>query len=243
MPGRKPSRTTARRCCADSKLLAHRCHRMTLGQQRVDFGIRNHEARTAPLLPPFALALHSPARARSAIRLCSNSATAPRNRETHLAAQVIRLEHPCGVQLGRSASKSPLLQPSRSPFLETVATFLGGEAMRFVRFVCLFAVLSSMLVLAQSNRAPVVNQPNGMAQQRHPTLPPNLSQMPQGAPFAQRGARALKRLGTGEEALPMQGGLNFAPAVAYGSGGDYGLFGGGGGCKRGRQARPGCSQP
>ena len=92
--------------------------------------------------------------------------------------------------------------------------------MRSVRFVCLFAILISMLVLAQSNRAPVVNQLNGLpiAQERHPALPPNLSQMPQGAPFAQRGARALKATANRRRALPMQG-LNFANAVDYGSGG------------------------
>ena len=70
--------------------------------------------------------------------------------------------------------------------------------MRSARFVCLFVILISMLVLAQSSRAPLGNQPNGMptAQQRHPALPPNLSQMPQGAPFAQRGARAFKETAT-----------------------------------------------
>jgi hypothetical protein len=89
--------------------------------------------------------------------------------------------------------------------------------MKYARFVCLFAILISMLLLAQSGRAPLRNQPNGIAQQRHPALPPNLSQMPQGAPFAQRGARAFK-----EPAIRRgnsSSGLNFAPAVTYGSGG------------------------
>jgi hypothetical protein len=90
--------------------------------------------------------------------------------------------------------------------------------MRSVRFVCLFAILISMLVLAQSNRAPVVNQRNGLpvAQQSHPGVPPNLFQMPQRAPFAQRGARAFK-----ERAIRQgnsSSGLNFAPVVLYGSG-------------------------
>jgi hypothetical protein len=96
--------------------------------------------------------------------------------------------------------------------------------MRHFRLVCLFAILISMLVLAQSNRAPVVNQRNGMpiAQQRHPALPPNLSQIPQGAPFVQRGARAFKATAPRRESLPMSG-LNFAPSINYGSDG-YGAI-------------------
>ncbi len=90
--------------------------------------------------------------------------------------------------------------------------------MRPLRLLCLFVILSSLLVLAQSSHAPLRNQPYGTAttQQRHPALPPNLSQMPQGAPFAQRGARAFK-----EPAIRRgnsSSGLNFAPAVAYDSG-------------------------
>jgi Bacterial Ig-like domain (group 3)/FG-GAP-like repeat/Abnormal spindle-like microcephaly-assoc'd, ASPM-SPD-2-Hydin len=93
--------------------------------------------------------------------------------------------------------------------------------MKSVRFVCLFAILISMLVLAQSNRSPVVDQPNGIsiAQQRHPALLPNLSQMPQGVPFSQRGVRAFKAHGTRRGIS--SSGLNFAPAVAYSSGGLY----------------------
>ena len=91
--------------------------------------------------------------------------------------------------------------------------------MRPLRFVCLFVILSSLQVLAQSSRAPLVNQPNGMpiAQQRHPALPPNVSQMPQGAPFAQHGARAFKETATRRG--NSSSGLNFANAVAYDSGG------------------------
>jgi hypothetical protein len=91
--------------------------------------------------------------------------------------------------------------------------------MRPLRLVCLFVILSSLLVLAQSNRAPVVNQPNGLfsAQQPHPGVPPNLTQMPQGAPFAQHGARAFKETATRRG--NSSSGLNFANAVAYGSGG------------------------
>jgi FG-GAP repeat len=95
--------------------------------------------------------------------------------------------------------------------------------MKFVRFVCLFAILISMLVLAQSNRAPLGNQPTGLpiAQQRHPALPPNLSHMPYGALFAQHRAAELKAAMPRRDALPALGGLNFAPAVTFGSGGVY----------------------
>ena len=93
--------------------------------------------------------------------------------------------------------------------------------MKSVRFVCLFAILISMLVLAQSRHAPLGNQPNRLpiAKQRHPALPPNLSLMPQGVSSAQRGGGAFQATGTRRRASPMQEGLNFAPAVAYGSGG------------------------
>jgi hypothetical protein len=90
--------------------------------------------------------------------------------------------------------------------------------MRSVRFVCLFAVLISMLVVAQSSRAPRANQTNALpiAQQRHPALPPNLFQTPQGMPSAQRGAGTLKAAANRRRTLSMQG-LDFAPAVAYDS--------------------------
>jgi hypothetical protein len=112
--------------------------------------------------------------------------------------------------------------------------------MRSVRFVCLFAILISMLVLAQSGRAPVVNQPNGLpiAQKPHPALPPNLSQRPEGARFAQHGAGASEATGTRRGALPISG-LNFAPAVAYDSRGAFAFSVASGGCERGRQTRLG----
>ena len=89
--------------------------------------------------------------------------------------------------------------------------------MRPLRLLCLLTIIS-VLVLAQSNRAPVVNQPNGIAQQPHPALPPNLSRMPQG-PFAQHGARAFRTAATRRGSS--SSGLDFAPAVAYGSGGSF----------------------
>jgi hypothetical protein len=60
--------------------------------------------------------------------------------------------------------------------------------MRSVHFVCLFAILISMLVLAQSRRT--------IAQQRHPK------------------ATTIRRASS-------MFGLDFAPAVPYGSGGPY----------------------
>src|SRR5208337_537904 len=92
--------------------------------------------------------------------------------------------------------------------------------MKPATFVCLFAILISMLVLAQSSRAPLVNQTNGSptAQQPHPGMPPNISQMPQGTPLAQRGAR-FEASRTRRRASPASSGLNFANTVAYNSGG------------------------
>jgi hypothetical protein len=43
--------------------------------------------------------------------------------------------------------------------------------MRFVRFVCLFAILISLLVLAQSRHAPLGNQPNGLPISRPSSSP------------------------------------------------------------------------
>ena len=85
--------------------------------------------------------------------------------------------------------------------------------MRFVRFVCSFAILISPLVLAQSGRAPVVNPPNGqpIAQKAHLPLPPNPSQMSQGAPSAPRRPTGLKASTTRRRASPIQGGWTLRP--------------------------------
>ena len=91
--------------------------------------------------------------------------------------------------------------------------------MRHFPFVCLFAILISMLVLAQSNRVPLANQPNRLpiAQRGHQEQPSNLSRMPQGASFAQHRARAFAETATRRGSS--SSGLNFAAAVPYGSGG------------------------
>ena len=85
---------------------------------------------------------------------------------------------------------------------------------------CLFVVLISTLVLAQSDRAPFGKRPNGLAtaQEQHSGVPTNPSLMPQGPSFTQRRTRASKSsalLSSSSQAS----GLNFAPAVAYDSGG------------------------
>jgi len=92
--------------------------------------------------------------------------------------------------------------------------------MKSVRFFLFFAILIRMLVLAQSSRAPIANQLNGSpaAQQPHPGVYPILSQMPQGAPFAQRGTKARKAIPS-RSGSPQTSGLSFANAVAYGTGG------------------------
>ena len=80
--------------------------------------------------------------------------------------------------------------------------------MKPLRFACLLVISVSAIVLAQSNRAPIAQQP-------YPALSPNLSQMPPAAPFAQSRS---KEFGA---ASPPRGnaltllGVNFAPAVNY----------------------------
>jgi hypothetical protein len=90
--------------------------------------------------------------------------------------------------------------------------------MKSIRFVCPLVIVGSVLVLAQFSRDQIANQPNGppIAQEQHPGVPPNLSPMPRGVLFAQRGAGAFKA--TVSRLLPMSG-LDFANAVIYGSGG------------------------
>ena len=86
---------------------------------------------------------------------------------------------------------------------------------------CLFVILVTMMVLSQSNPVPRVNQPNwlAVAQELHPGLtPPSGSRLPQGLPPGRRRIAGFKA------AAPLSGasqasGLNFAPAVPYGSGG------------------------
>jgi hypothetical protein len=63
--------------------------------------------------------------------------------------------------LGSLGNQNPpfVAQPSKSPFLESVATFLGGEDMSSVRFVCLLLILGSAVLAAQSNMVAIINQP------------------------------------------------------------------------------------
>jgi hypothetical protein len=93
--------------------------------------------------------------------------------------------------------------------------------MRSLRFASFFTVLVSVVLLAQSNRASLVDQTNGgpVAQEAQRGMPLNLSQMSQGARFPQRRAGAVKATTLRRGALPMQSGLSFAPAVVYDSGG------------------------
>ena len=93
--------------------------------------------------------------------------------------------------------------------------------MRFVRFVCWFVILISMLVLAQSNRDQLANQPTRLpnSQQSHPAVPPSLSPMLQGLPFAGHETRAFKASPHSHYRSSQVSGLDFANAVTYGSGG------------------------
>lgn len=78
-------------------------------------------------------------------------------------------------------------------------------------FACLFAILLSTMMLAQSNPVPLLKQP---------LVPRYLSQTPQGTPLAQRVTGAFKATASRRGALPMQG-LNFAPAMPYSSGDQF----------------------
>ena len=91
--------------------------------------------------------------------------------------------------------------------------------LRCVPSPCFFVILSTTLVLAQFNRAPV-NQQNGLlvGQQQHPGVPHRLL-MSQRASFAQYRAGEAKANASPSD-TPQPPGVNFAPAVIYGSG-DY----------------------
>jgi hypothetical protein len=101
--------------------------------------------------------------------------------------------------------------------------------MRFVRFVCLFAILSNMFAMAQSNRTLLVHQPNGLpiAQPVHEGVPLNLSRMPQRLPLSHRGARTFKPAvqlhgsRTTQPGILPDAGSIFVAAPTYGSGGTY----------------------
>ena len=82
----------------------------------------------------------------------------------------------------------------------------------------LFVVLISTLVLAQSDRAPLGNRPNGLSTAQGPHQGPLNPRMPQRAPFAQRGTRASKSSAPLSNSSQASG-LNFAPAVDYDSDG------------------------
>jgi hypothetical protein len=77
-----------------------------------------------------------------------------------------------------------------------------------------FVIFISVLVLAQSSRAPLGNQRTALpnAQEQHPGVLPNLPRMPQGAPVAQRRTRSA-------EAAASPPGSIFDSVVTYGSGG------------------------
>ena len=94
--------------------------------------------------------------------------------------------------------------------------------MRFVRFVCLFVIVISMLLLAQ-NRSSVINQPNALpiTQQRHLSPRQNLSQMPpEATTLSQRGTNRTTAAVRVSGSSPASG-LSFANAVGYGSGGNW----------------------
>ena len=92
--------------------------------------------------------------------------------------------------------------------------------MRPLRFACLFVILISTMLLAQSNPVPQVDQPKAMpvAQKPNLALHPYLSQMLQGLSSDRHGKTSLttQRL---RGSSPQPSGVTFAPIVTYGSGG------------------------
>ena len=97
--------------------------------------------------------------------------------------------------------------------------------MKFVRLACLFALVVSVFVLAQSNRTPVANHLDGLSVglEQRPGMPADSFQITQREPFPHQGPRAVKAIPIRLGAPPMSG-LDFANAVTYGSGG-YGAEG------------------
>jgi hypothetical protein len=95
--------------------------------------------------------------------------------------------------------------------------------MRLVHSIRICLMLASAFALTKSSGAQLVNYPSGssIAQEVQPRALPHPPQIPLRAHFAQRGAKATK---AAKAAMPLSGtpqtsGLNFAPAVDYGSGG------------------------
>jgi hypothetical protein len=80
--------------------------------------------------------------------------------------------------------------------------------------ICSLIAFVGVLLLAQSDPAPVVNQPSG--------IPPSTSGLRRGLPFDQGKTTGAKATATRSD-TPQASGLNFAPAVVYGSGG-YGAY-------------------
>jgi hypothetical protein len=100
------------------------------------------------------------------------------------------------VALGNRILPPPLHSRAGPPSLELVASFLGGEAMRSVRFVCSSTILISVLALAQSGRAALGIQPNGL---------PVALELQLGAPHVQQGAPFAQRQRTGDGAGALGG--------------------------------------
>jgi uncharacterized repeat protein (TIGR03803 family) len=67
--------------------------------------------------------------------------------------------------------------------------------MKPVHFVCVCLILAGTIVLAQFGPNRLVNQASGLpfAQEQQPGLPPNLSHLPEGVPFAQRHSGLSRR--------------------------------------------------
>jgi len=83
--------------------------------------------------------------------------------------------------------ESPSARPCNN-FSSLILSAIKEGLVKPVHFVCVCLMLAGTIVLAQFGSTPPANQANGLpsAQEPRPGLLPNLSQLPQGVPSAQR---------------------------------------------------------
>jgi len=111
--------------------------------------------------------------------------------------------------------ESPSARP-RNNFSSRILSAVKEGLVKSVHFVCVCLILAGTIVLAQFGSKPPANPLNGLpfAQQPQPGQPPNLSRVPQAAPFAQpergrsrrRNAKAQVQNGPEQILYAFQGG-------------------------------------
>jgi uncharacterized repeat protein (TIGR03803 family) len=83
----------------------------------------------------------------------------------------------------------------RNNFSSRILSAIKEGLVKPVHFVCVCLMLAGTIVLAQFGPNRLVNQASGLpfAQEQQPGLPPNLSHLPEGVPFAQRHSGLSRR--------------------------------------------------